>query len=171
MSRRPVVEDVSEDEFDDDTDLPLPKRTLPNTGSRGALLEEIDLTGGSGLGGSSSSSSAGPGTSRPTTLGSSSPAGAIPGFVPTQSKLRQLASGHGASGGMKHIDPDSPEAEKFKKWTCVYPIYIDAKRAYGTGGRKVSREKSVWWPKSLDMANAAHGIGLLVLHEASPSDL
>lgn len=29
------------EEFDDDTDLPLPSRALPNTGTRGALLEEI----------------------------------------------------------------------------------------------------------------------------------
>jgi hypothetical protein len=38
MSQRAaVVED-----FDDDTDLPLPSRPLPNTGARGPLLEEID---------------------------------------------------------------------------------------------------------------------------------
>ena len=37
MSRRTaIVED-----FDDDTDLPLPSRPLPNTGSRGPLLQEI----------------------------------------------------------------------------------------------------------------------------------
>lgn len=29
------------EEFDDDTDLPLPSRSLPDTGSRGAILEEI----------------------------------------------------------------------------------------------------------------------------------
>jgi hypothetical protein len=29
------------EEFDDDTDLPLPSRSLPNTGSRGAILEAI----------------------------------------------------------------------------------------------------------------------------------
>lgn len=29
------------EEFDDDTDLPLPSKALPNTGTRGALLEEI----------------------------------------------------------------------------------------------------------------------------------
>ena len=32
-----------EEEFDDDTDLPLPSRALPNTGTRGAILEEIGL--------------------------------------------------------------------------------------------------------------------------------
>jgi signal recognition particle subunit SRP19 len=29
------------EEFDDDTDLPLPSQSLPDTGSRGAILEEI----------------------------------------------------------------------------------------------------------------------------------
>jgi len=35
--RPPTVEDA----FDDETDLPLPSRALPNTGTRGALLEEV----------------------------------------------------------------------------------------------------------------------------------
>ena len=39
MSRRAAI---VEDEFDDDTDLPLPSRPLPNTGTRGPLLEAID---------------------------------------------------------------------------------------------------------------------------------
>ena len=38
MSRRAAVVE----EFDDDTDLPLPNKPLPNTGARGALLEHID---------------------------------------------------------------------------------------------------------------------------------
>jgi signal recognition particle subunit SRP19 len=38
MSRRTaIVED-----FDDDTDLPLPSRPLRNTGTKGPLLQEID---------------------------------------------------------------------------------------------------------------------------------
>jgi signal recognition particle subunit SRP19 len=42
MSRRARLEEVVEDEFDDDTDLPLPSdRALKNTGTKGALLEEI----------------------------------------------------------------------------------------------------------------------------------
>lgn len=37
MSRRAaIVED-----FDDDTDLPLPNRPLPNLGTRGAILESL----------------------------------------------------------------------------------------------------------------------------------
>jgi hypothetical protein len=38
MSRRTTT---IEEEFDDDTDLPLPNRALPNTGTRGAILEQI----------------------------------------------------------------------------------------------------------------------------------
>ena len=37
MSRRAALVE----EFDDDTDLPLPSRSLPDTGTRGAILEEI----------------------------------------------------------------------------------------------------------------------------------
>jgi len=37
MSRRTAVIE----EFDDDTDLPLPSHPLPNTGTRGPILEEI----------------------------------------------------------------------------------------------------------------------------------
>lgn len=39
MSRRAAIVEV--EEFDDDTDLPLPSRSLPDTGTRGAILEEI----------------------------------------------------------------------------------------------------------------------------------
>jgi signal recognition particle subunit SRP19 len=38
MSHRTAIVE----EFDDDTDLPLPSRPLPNTGTRGPLLQEID---------------------------------------------------------------------------------------------------------------------------------
>lgn len=37
MSRKTAVIE----EFDDDTDLPLPSMPLPNTGSRGPILQEI----------------------------------------------------------------------------------------------------------------------------------
>lgn len=40
MSRRAAIVE----EFDDDTDLPLPSHPLPNTGSRGPLLEEIYIS-------------------------------------------------------------------------------------------------------------------------------
>lgn len=38
MSRRTAV---IEEEFDDDTDLPLPAQLIPHTGPRGAILEAI----------------------------------------------------------------------------------------------------------------------------------
>lgn len=38
MSRRTAV---VEEEFDDDTDLPLPSNALPNTGTKGAILEAV----------------------------------------------------------------------------------------------------------------------------------
>lgn len=38
MSRKTTI---IEDEFDDDTDLPLPSAPLPNTGSRGPILAHI----------------------------------------------------------------------------------------------------------------------------------
>lgn len=39
MSRKATV--LVEDEFDDNTDLPLPIKPLPNTGAKGPLLQEI----------------------------------------------------------------------------------------------------------------------------------
>jgi signal recognition particle subunit SRP19 len=39
MSRRTAIIE----EFDDDTELPLPSHPLPNTGATGPLLEEIDI--------------------------------------------------------------------------------------------------------------------------------
>lgn len=39
MSRKATIVE----EFDDDTDLPLPSHPLPNTGSRGPLLEEMHI--------------------------------------------------------------------------------------------------------------------------------
>ena len=38
MSRRAVV---IEEEFDDDTELPLPNKSLPHTGTKGAILEAL----------------------------------------------------------------------------------------------------------------------------------
>ena len=42
MSRRAAVVE----EFDDDTDLPLPNRPLPNMGTRGAILEQLGASDG-----------------------------------------------------------------------------------------------------------------------------
>lgn len=55
------------------------------------------------------------------------------------------------------------------RWTCIYPIYIDAKRPCGTGERRIARAKSVWWPLSKDIADATNRLGLGTLHEVNKS--
>ncbi|KAF9005416.1 hypothetical protein BDQ17DRAFT_1408193 [Cyathus striatus] len=135
MSRRPMIEE----EFDDDTDLPLPSQPLPNTGLRGPLLQEIDISD------DELEPHAGPASpSRPST------------------QSRPTADGSRPQGSVTDITP-------YKSWTCIYPIYLDAKRPYGTGQRRVERAKSLWWPLSKDIAEAANRLGLGTLHEVNKS--
>ncbi|KAI0320494.1 signal recognition particle, SRP19 subunit [Amylostereum chailletii] len=138
MSRRaPIIE-----EFDDDVDLPLPSRPLPDHGARGPLLMEISDD--------DDASSA-----------DFTPPPRAPGPTP------------GPASPFRQEGPGVTDITPYKKWTCIYPIYIDAKRPYGTGGRRISRAKSVWWPLSKDIADACSRLGLGTLHEVSkthPSD-
>ncbi|EAU81453.2 signal recognition particle protein [Coprinopsis cinerea okayama7 len=133
MSRRAAI---IEEEFDDDTDLPLPG--LPNTGSRGPLLQQL---GSDDEESDSDDQRAGPASphNRPQFPGSS-----------TQDR----------TGKVTDITP-------YKTWTCIYPIYLDAKRPYGTGQRRVARAKALWWPLSKDIAEAANRLGLGTLHEVN----
>jgi signal recognition particle subunit SRP19 len=55
------------------------------------------------------------------------------------------------------------------RWTCIYPIYLDAKRPYGTGQRRISRAKSLWWPQSKDITEASIRLGLGAIHEVQKS--
>jgi len=146
MSRRTAVVE----EFDDDTELPLPNRPLPNTGSRGAILEELSDD-------AYSDDDVPP--LRAPTAGPASPSQMqFKAPVPERPE-------HGARA-VTDITP-------YKKWTCVYPIYIDAKRPHGTGERRIARSKSLWWPLSRDIAEAAGRLGLGTLHEmnkAHPRD-
>jgi len=57
----------------------------------------------------------------------------------------------------------------YKRWTSIYPIYIDAKRPFAKGQRRIARSKSVWWPLSKDLAQAAQVIGIQCLHESNKS--
>lgn len=141
MSRRTAAIE----EFDDDTDLPLPSRPLLGTGSRTAILEEIstsddqdssvedddDNDGGTAPGPGSSFRSA------PSTISDALPSNTITDITP------------------------------YKHWACIYPIYIDAKRPYGNGERRIAREKSVWWPLSKDIADATNRLGLGTIHEVN----
>jgi len=144
MSRKPQA--FIEEDFDDDTDLPLPARPLPNTGSRGALIQSID---------SDEDDDEEPGTDFGTSIGAghSSPSHSGAGPVPTGNQLGQ--------GDVPTVSDLTP----YKKWICIYPIYVDAKRSYSSGSRRIAREKALWWPLSKDIADAASRMGLSVLHE------
>ncbi|KZT10238.1 signal recognition particle, SRP19 subunit [Laetiporus sulphureus 93-53] len=134
------------EEFDDDTELPLASRPLSNTGAKGAILEEI-----------SDDEDDIPILAEPT----AGPAS------PSQTQF-------------KSATPVPPRDERtvtditpYKKWTCIYPIYIDAKRPCGRGERRIARSKSIWWPLSKDIVDASNRLGLGTLHEihkAHPRD-
>ncbi|KAH9943552.1 signal recognition particle SRP19 subunit [Amylocystis lapponica] len=141
MSRRTAVVE----EFDDDTDLPLPthKSALPNTGTRGAILEELsddedDIQ-----------------TLVEPTAGPASPS--QPQFRPPVPDRDE--------NGQRTVTDITP----YKKWTCIYPIYIDAKRSSTRGERRIARSKSIWWPLSKDIADATNRLGLGTLHEVNKS--
>jgi len=147
MSRRTTT---IEEEFDDDTDLPLPSRALPNTGTRGAILEEIGVGFDREFGEDSGDEDydldlAEPHSTQPSATGSAS-------------RLE------GSNSGDR---PTVTDIKPYKSWTCIYPIYIDAKRAYRTGERRVSRAKAVWHPLSKDIAEATSRLGLGTLHEVN----
>ncbi|KZO92034.1 signal recognition particle, SRP19 subunit [Calocera viscosa TUFC12733] len=55
--------------------------------------------------------------------------------------------------------------ETTKKWTTLYPIYIDAKRPLHKNERRVPRLASVWWPLSSDMGEACARMGFNTLHD------
>ncbi|EIM81982.1 uncharacterized protein STEHIDRAFT_114659 [Stereum hirsutum FP-91666 SS1] len=182
MSGHPIIE-----EFDDDFDLPLPSRPLPNTGTHGAILEEISSSNSSsnaddddtdaspgfsrGQGQNvleswyeAQQSTAGPATGR--TAG-----GAGMGGMGGAGGLGGLGGTGGMGGGVGDMrseyakGAEATDISIYKKWTCIYPIYIDAKQPYGTGTRRLPREKSVWWPLSKDIAEAASRLSLSALHE------
>jgi len=133
MSRRTAIVE----EFDDDTDLPLPSRPLLNTGARGPLLEEINSDEDDLI------------TSNEPTAGPASTSQFQP--QPPQQPEKLLYELHPTQ----------------KTWMCIYPIYIDAKRPYKTGSRRISREKSVWWPLSKDIADVMQNLQLGAVHEVS----
>lgn len=156
MSRRVVVEE----EFDDETDLPLPSRPLPNTGPRGAILEAL---------------------TDDEDEEDSEPGPATPSYA--HFKERESAGSFSPShGAAQNVPKDGAylkcvllfalrytNLKRCYRWTCIYPIYIDAKRVYGTGERRIARQKAVWWPLSRDIAEAASRLGLGVLHEGQKS--
>lgn len=153
MSRRAAIVE----EFDDDTDLPLPSQPLPNTGSRGPLLEEIHISDDE----FEPSQRAGPASPSSQSQSRSTPSGASWSEPPTNS----VADITPYKSCVQFTFRVTKLLRDCCRWTCIYPIYIDAKRPYGTGQRRVERAKSLWWPLSKDIADAAGRLGLNTLHE------
>ncbi len=97
-----------------------------------------------------------------------------------QQMMAQMGAGGGGPGGpmdgmmggpggpmgmgMPSKPKDDPNAEH-KKWIALYPIYIDAKRPYGKGCRRVAYDKSCLFPTSLHIARALHSLGIRFVHE------
>ncbi|KIJ14559.1 hypothetical protein PAXINDRAFT_176714 [Paxillus involutus ATCC 200175] len=144
MARRAAIVE----EFDDDTDLPLPSRPL-NTNARGALLEEIGASDDEESADDSDEGTTAPGHASPSHSQFRPPASLGPSDKPPSNTITDITP--------------------YKKWTCIYPIYIDAKRPYGRGERRIAREKSVWWPLSKDIADVTNRLGLGTLHEINKS--
>ncbi|KAG7562882.1 hypothetical protein FFLO_01711 [Filobasidium floriforme] len=169
-----------------------PRRALPNAGTRGALLSHIDddevdfdlakiQAQGRGIEnvGAPAASSRSATVTRSTDDGSNrptAPAGGMPGMggimgdlmkiqEAEDQRMRKLEKQLGSTRFVK--DP-----EEFKRWHSIYPIYFDAK-ATTTTGRRVTRQKSLWWPQSFHIAKACSSLGLETVHEIEkchPSD-
>lgn len=153
MARRTAIIE----EFDDDTDLPLPSRPLPNTGTRGPVIEEITASDDedSSVDADEGDTAPGPASSfRPAPLPGSDPP--IKNTITDITPYKQYVF---------FLLPSRPDT--LPSWACIYPIYIDAKRPYGKGERRISREKGVWWPLSKDIADATNRLGLGTIHEVN----
>ena len=171
MSRKTAIVE----EFDDDTDLPLPSHVLPNTGSRGPLLEQLSYSDPNSDDDTDTDyRRAGP-ASPPRFTTNKSPSGALASTVDSSiyktfvSLCTSLLSDHQWRLHRCWRCTPVPRHLCWNSWTCIYPIYLDAKRPYGTGQRRVERAKSLWWPLSKDIADAAVRLGLGTLHEVTKS--
>ncbi|EJT99380.1 signal recognition particle SRP19 subunit [Dacryopinax primogenitus] len=133
-----------EEEFDDDTDLPLPTHSLPNTGTRGPLLQEIDSEEDEDVADEDDEEEYDP-------------------------REEVIASGSGSRTSVPAQQQSGKgplmNRETTKTWTTLYPIYIDAKRPLHKNERRIPRAKSVWWPLSSDMGEACARLGFNTLHD------
>ncbi|WFD20451.1 signal recognition particle subunit [Malassezia caprae] len=97
-----------------------------------------------------------------------------PGMPPAQMEMMQQMMQQMSGGGPpaqparqypSDVVMDGDEDGPHKHWTTVYPIYVDAKRRYRHGCRRVAYEKAVLFPNSLYLANAAKRLQLEYKHE------
>lgn len=115
----------------------------------------------------------------PKQLGGAGAGGGIPGMpdmsaAQMQQFQQMMASGGGGPfgtlggmgmGGEVQVDP-AADAE-VKEWTTVYPIYLDAKRCYKKGCRRIPYAKSVLFPQSQHITAAVKSLGLEARHQVS----
>ncbi|KAF8700041.1 Signal recognition particle, partial [Rhizoctonia solani] len=150
--QRTTIQDVPDSDSDGDSHAV----GLPNTGSRGALLQEIGNASG-----------------KLFLLLISIVCLVSPRFAcenPDEPTFEAPVAGASGSTPIwaQHTVPqyrNTADLEKYKRWTSLYPIYFDAKRPYGQGQRRLAREKSIWWPQSRDIEVAARVLGIPTLHE------
>ncbi len=60
--------------------------------------------------------------------------------------------------------PAAADAEKHKKWQCIYPVYFDKTRSRAEG-RRVGRELAVENPLAREIVDAVQSLGLNVVFE------
>lgn len=58
----------------------------------------------------------------------------------------------------------APDAEKYKRWQCLYPVYFDSGRTRAEG-RRVGKELAVENPLARGIVDAAQLLGLSVVFE------
>ena len=103
--------------------------------------------------------------------------------LPSVDMMQEMMAKMGGAGGApsfgapsgpshapsRHTTPnvadDGEENGPHKNWTCVYPIYLDAKQRYRKGCRRVAYEKALLYPNSQFISNAAKHLNLEYMHE------
>ena len=60
----------------------------------------------------------------------------------------------------------APDAEKHKRWQCLYPLYFDASRSRAEG-RRVGKELAVENPLAREIVDAVQLLGLNIVFEVS----
>ncbi|GAA6009260.1 hypothetical protein JCM10207_004326 [Rhodosporidiobolus poonsookiae] len=94
------------------------------------------------------------------------PADFFPGGQPEQGIPKALRIGF--DGSLRPVAPTD-----FAGWEMLYPIYVDAKKSKGHGGRRVSSKVALQWPLAEQIAKACRMMGFDTVFEPSkthPSD-
>ena len=86
-----------------------------------------------------------------------------------QQMMAQMAGGSSSMPSVPSTEHHSAQKDDkdslHKHWTSVYPIYLDAKRHYRHGCRRVAYDKAVMFPNSLFIANTVKFLRLEFHHE------